>query len=252
MDPDQQTARAQAAWLARNAVDCLPEGGLEHKLVAGPSAAGEARDRPDRAGHPPRVHGRAPEAARVPGPGPHGGADRRRLHRARGRSQRPLEHPPGARSGPDRRQRPDLPGAGLQGPALRPARGPLQRRVAGHVDGGAVPAAAHDHGRAAARARRLRQAVRGQRADLGARAALPAAAGHRLGRGPRRRRARGDRPEVQPAAGPRHPARLRQARAGDPDDAAADRAPTASARCPSRWATTSGSPSRRRRCTARR
>ncbi len=35
MDPDQQTARAQAAWLSRNAVDCLPQGGLEHKLSLG-------------------------------------------------------------------------------------------------------------------------------------------------------------------------------------------------------------------------
>jgi tyrosyl-tRNA synthetase len=29
------TARATAAWLARNAVDCLPEGGLERKLASG-------------------------------------------------------------------------------------------------------------------------------------------------------------------------------------------------------------------------
>ena len=49
------------------------------------------------------------------------------------------------------------------------------------------------------------------RADLAARAALPAAAGLRLGRGARRRRARRHRPEVQPAAGPRRPARLRPA-----------------------------------------
>ena len=51
-----------------------------------------------------------------------------------------------------------------------------------------------------------------KRADLDARAALPAAAGLRLGRGRRRRRARRHRPEVQPAARPRHPARLRPAR----------------------------------------
>ena len=35
MDPERQTARAQAAWLSRNAVDCLPQGGLEHKLSLG-------------------------------------------------------------------------------------------------------------------------------------------------------------------------------------------------------------------------
>jgi tyrosyl-tRNA synthetase len=35
MEADQQTARAQAAWLSRNAVDCLPRGGLEQKLELG-------------------------------------------------------------------------------------------------------------------------------------------------------------------------------------------------------------------------
>ena len=49
------------------------------------------------------------------------------------------------------------------------------------------------------------------RADLHPRAALPAAAGLRLGRRGRRRRAGGHRPEVQPAAGARHPAGLRPA-----------------------------------------
>ena len=100
------------------------------------------------------------------------------------------------------------------------------------------------HRRPAARARRLRQAVRRPRADLGARAAVPAAAGLRLGRDPGRRRARRHRPEVQPAARARHPARLRHARAGDPDDAAADRDRRRDARCRSRSATTSASPSR--------
>ena len=38
-----------------------------------------------------------------------------------------------------------------------------------------------------------------------------------------RRRARRHRPEVQPAAGARYPARVRAGRTGDPDDAAADR-----------------------------
>jgi tyrosyl-tRNA synthetase len=35
MDPEEQTAAARAAWLSRNAVDCLPEGGLERKLALG-------------------------------------------------------------------------------------------------------------------------------------------------------------------------------------------------------------------------
>ena len=79
---------------------------------------------------------------------------------------------------------------------------------------------ADPHRRPTARARRLRQAVRRPRSDLGARAALPADAGLRLGRDSGRRRARRYRPEVQPAARARHPARLRRPRAGDPDDAA--------------------------------
>jgi tyrosyl-tRNA synthetase len=35
MDPDEQTAGAKAAWLSRNAVDCLPDGELERKLELG-------------------------------------------------------------------------------------------------------------------------------------------------------------------------------------------------------------------------
>ena len=67
----------------------------------------------------------------------------------------------------------------------------------------------------------------------------------------RRRRARRHRPEVQPAARPGHPARLRR-----PEQVIltcrCSPGPTASARCRSRLATTSASPSRRTRCTARR
>jgi tyrosyl-tRNA synthetase len=35
MDSESSTPAETAAWLARNAVDCLPEGGLERKLAAG-------------------------------------------------------------------------------------------------------------------------------------------------------------------------------------------------------------------------
>ena len=49
------------------------------------------------------------------------------------------------------------------------------------ADGGPVQARAHVHGRPAARARRLRQALRGRAPDLDPRAALPAAPGLRLG-----------------------------------------------------------------------
>ena len=72
-----------------------------------------------------------------------------------------------------------------QGAARRPraARGPLQRRVAEHARRGALRARARGDRRPDPRARRLRPALRGPRADLGARAALPAAAGLRLGGG---------------------------------------------------------------------
>ena len=72
--------------------------------------------------------------------------------------------------------------------------------------------AAHDDRGAAARARRLLQTDGRGGADLGARAALPAAAGLRLRGGEGGRGARRHRPEVQPAAGARHPARIRPAR----------------------------------------
>src|SRR5664280_961968 len=59
-----------------------------------------------------------------------------------------------------------------------PARLELRRqRVAGHAHDRAAGPAAHDHRRADARARRLRQTLLGARADLDARAALSAAAG---------------------------------------------------------------------------
>src|SRR3989440_8721383 len=35
MESDRSTPAEMAAWLARNAVDCLPEGELERKLAAG-------------------------------------------------------------------------------------------------------------------------------------------------------------------------------------------------------------------------
>jgi tyrosyl-tRNA synthetase len=43
MDPERATPAEAAAWLARNAVDCLPEGGLERKL-----AEAERAERPLR------------------------------------------------------------------------------------------------------------------------------------------------------------------------------------------------------------
>ena len=177
-------AARTAAHLARNAVDCLPERRAREAPRRRPAAAGQARPRPDRRRRPPRPHGRAPEAARVPGPRPHRRPDHRRLHRARGRSERPLGDPAGALRRGDRRQRAHVRGAGgARAAHRRAARDPPQLRVAGHEHGVAVrPRAPRDRG-AAARARRLRQALRRPPADLAARAALPGAPGLRLGGG---------------------------------------------------------------------
>ncbi len=79
---------------------------------------------------------------------------------------------------------------------------------------------AHDHRRADARARRLREADGGAAADLGLGAALSADAGLRLGRDRGRRRARRHRPALQPARRPRGDGALRPRAAGRADDAA--------------------------------
>ena len=212
-----------AAWLARNAVDSLPEGALEKKLAAGrplrvklgidPTAPDihlghtvvlqKLREFQDLGHEVVLVIG--DYTARVGDP-----------------SGRSATRPALSGRG-DRRQRPHVHRAGLHRARPRSQHDPLQRRMARHVDGGPVPPGADPHRRPTARARRLRQAVRRPRPDLGARAALPADAGLRLGRDSGRRRARRYRPEVQPAARARHPARLRRPRAGDPDDAAAAR-----------------------------
>ena len=139
--PRMMSPLDEAAELARSAVDSLPEGGLAEKLRdrtrRGPPAAGQARDRPDGARHPSRSRGRAEQAARVPGRRPPGGADRRRLHSARGRPVGSFEPAPDARRRGDRGQRGDLPGAGPEDPRPRPraAGGQAQQRVAGHGDG---------------------------------------------------------------------------------------------------------------------
>ena len=149
----------------------------------GPAAARQARPRPDGQRPASRPHGGAAEAARVPGRRPHRRADRRRLHRARRRPERPLGHAAGAVGRGDRRARAHVRGSGGQGPAhRRAARAAPQQRVARHAGRGPVPARARPHRRPAARARRLLQALGRQRADLAARAAVPGPAGLRLGR----------------------------------------------------------------------
>ena len=73
----------------------------------GTPAAGQVRDRPDEPRHPPRPLRRAREAAGVPGGGPHGRPDHRRLHGAGRGPERPRRHAPRAlaprRSTPTRR-----------------------------------------------------------------------------------------------------------------------------------------------------
>ena len=218
--------------LTANAVDVLPAGELEKRLA--------------RRGRPLRVKlGIDPTAPVVTlghavvlttlrafqDAGPHGRADRRRLHGARRRSQRPLEGPADAHARGDRAQRPgaarrvrarDRPRARRGAPQLRVARAARHRRPA--------RARGAHHGRAPARARRLREAARGARADLAAGAALPAPAGLRLGRDPRRRRARRHRSEVQPADGSRPAGVVRAGAADRLHAAAARRAPTACTR----------------------
>ena len=85
---------------------------------------------------------------------------------------------------------------------------------------GDPPADADDHGRADARARRLREAVRDGPADLGLGAAVPADAGVRLGRGRGRRRARRHRPALQPAGRSHGDGGVRPRAAGRAHDAA--------------------------------
>ena len=211
------TPRGQTTprFLARNAVDCLPAGGARAQARArGPPAARQARPRPDGARHPPRPHGRAAQAARVPGPRPRRRPDHRRLHRPRRRSQRALVDAPAAVGRGDRRQRADVRRAGREGARPRAARAAPQLRVARHA-----------RWRSCSRSRARRRSPRCSSATTSpsatrrasrsrARAALSADAGLRLGRRARRRRARRHRPEVQPAARPRRPARLRRSRAG--------------------------------------
>ena len=86
---------------------------------------------------------------------------------------------------------------------------------------GMIKLAAQVHRGAHARARRLRQALRGPAADRRARVPVSADAGLRLGRAQVRHRARRHRPEIQPAGRPRAAARLRPGAAVHPDDAAA-------------------------------
>ena len=89
-----------------------------------------------------------------------------------------------------------------------------------------------------------------QPADLAARAAVSGAAGLRLRGGQGRRRAGGNRPEVQPAARTRRPAGLRPGASRRSSPCRSCPGSTASGAWASRWATTWASPTRPRRCSA--
>ncbi len=150
----------EARFLTRNAVDALPEGALERQLGEGrplrvklgidPTAPDihlghtvvlrKLREFQDRGHTVVLIIG--DYTARVGDPS--------------GRSSTR----PGALRGGDRRQRRDLPAPGVPRARPRAHRGPAQRRVARHADGGPVQARPDRDRRAAARARRLRQALR--------------------------------------------------------------------------------------------
>ena len=154
-------------------------------------------------GHPPRFHGRAGQASRVPGPGPYGRSDRRGLHGPRWRSERPV----------DARARCSDPAEiGTRTPrrldkqqALKvfSTQSDLEVRFNGEwldmpMSDLFALGCAQRPSRRSSSATIFSQALHGLRADLDARSALPAASGIRLGGRARRRRAGRDRPEVQP------------------------------------------------------
>ena len=205
------------------------------RLAARRRARGEARARaaegrplraklgidPTAPGHPPRPRGRPAEAARVPGRRPHGRPDHRGLHRPGSAI------PPGSRccGRCSSREEIERNAETFQDQAfrvLRPGahRGAAQQRVARHADGGPAAPAAPGDGRAGDGARRLHQADRRR----GARSrcwscSIRCTQGYDSVAVRGGRRARGHRPEVQPAARTGRPAGLRAAAAGGPDDA---------------------------------
>ncbi len=179
-----------------------PRGRARAQARARTAAPGQARDRRHLPRDAHRSRDPAPAHARVPGRRPRRGAHRRRLHDQDRRPVGPVLRAAGALRRGDRRERRALLRAGEADHRRRPgaARGALQRRMAARarLRRGAAPDP-NGHRGALARARRLRQALRGECADLGLRAPLPAHAGLRLGRGPGRRRAGRHRPALQPA-----------------------------------------------------
>ena len=116
----------------------------------GTAAAGQARRRPDEPRHPPRPLRRARQAARLPGRGPHGGADHRRLHGAGRGPERARRDAAGALGRGDRGERAHLRGAGVHGARPRAHRASPQQRVARDVERRALRADPAVHRRAPA------------------------------------------------------------------------------------------------------
>ncbi len=186
------------------------------------AAANQGRLRSDAAGPASGPHRPVQQAAAAAGPGPPHHLPDRRLHRADRRPHRPQRDAPGTLGRGDRREREDLHRPGVPDPRPREDGSRVQLEVAlaarRRRDD---PARGEVHGRADARARRLREALPGRPADRDPRVPLSARAGLRLGRAEGRRRARRHRPEVQPAGRPRAAAPLRTGAAVHPDLAAA-------------------------------
>ena len=223
VDRDAWTSSCEI--LTAGTVHCIDTDELRTKLAIGPAAAGEARHRPHRVRHPPRPYGRSAQTAPVPGSRTPRGADHRRLHRAGRRSHRAVGHPAAADRRRGRGPRPHLrrPGAGR--PRLRPRTAsswcatPTGWRAMDMADvlrltGRTTVARIMERDDFS---QRFRDGV----ADRAVRAALPAAPGHRLGRGPGRRRARRHRPAVQQPHGPPAPVRRGHGAAGRDHHAAA-------------------------------
>ena len=218
-NPPPTPPRRPRTWPATPSTAC-PRARSTQRLRRGPAAARQARARPDGARPPPRPHGRADEAARVPGRRPHRRADRRRLHRARGGSVRALGHAAGARRARrSTRNARDLPAPGGQGAAVDDERLEV-RRNSEWLD---MPM--EDLFRLA---RHPTVAQLLERDDFAKRFAAdepisllellyPVLQGYDSVAVERRRRARRHRPDVQPADGPRDPAGLRPGAAGRAD-----------------------------------
>ena len=215
-----------AGALARNAVDSLPEGALADKLATARREGRQLRVKlgidPTAPGHPPGPRRRAAQAARVPGRRPPGRADHRRLHRARGRPVGALEPAPDPLERGDRAQRRDVPGTGSEDPRRR---SPRAWRCGATASGWTCRWSSCSSSCARRPRRSCSSATTSPNAGPRGSRSRCSSCSTRSSQGYDsvavrcRRRARGHRPEVQPAARARHPARLRPARAGDHDDA---------------------------------